>query len=297
MNTQESVEQNNADFDVDSLMDQVDSREGYEIPMTAEPAPVANKAAPQVEEKPTPTEFEFEARGKQIKTAISDPRVKQWLQQGYDYAQRIEEFNRQQEQFSTVQKEYDEKYKPIDEYVRQNPQFWEHVVQSWNQKEQLSNHDQIPEPMVRELQSLKSEFSKVNQFVEQQQQKEMQAQREKEELQLTNEIESIRKLYPDLDLSLVDESGKSLEYRVLEYATQHNIPSFKTAFNDFNHDRLMKLAEERGKQAVQKEIQKKTKLGLLGTTPTPKAGLSESTDYRSKSYSALADEALSELMG
>lgn len=276
------------DMDVDALINEVNAP-APERPMSApqeavpEPQPQA-AAAPQPEPpKPTIQEFEFEYSGKKIKEPLE--MILKRAGMGYDYAQKMEAFKRKQEELETKYKPYD-RYKEIDEYVKKDPQWWEHVEQSW--QERLSSQD----PNVIRLKSiLDEELKPVKELLTQKEQEAQQAKLQEQDSRLDADIKSIREKYSDLDFDARDEHGKSLEDKVLEHGAQHNFPSFKAAFLDFYHDQLEKRWEARGREAVSKDAQKRAKLGLSGTPQTPKRQ-AEGYDVRGKGWNEVLQEVL-----
>jgi hypothetical protein len=127
--------------------------------------------------------------------------------------------------------------------------------------------------------------------LEEQQQKQRMAQDDQAYMQSLTEM---KKAYPDIDFDSPDAEGKSLEFKVLEYAQQEGLKNFKTAFRDFYHDELQKRAESKAKENFLKDKQKNTKLGVLGITPAPTKNR-PSRDVRSMSWDDLASEALEEM--
>jgi hypothetical protein len=294
-------------MDVDALLASIDGDRQGEIPMTSSeegtqietdtPAPAAEQKPAEQTQAPATQEIEFTWNGKQIKAPITDPRLKQWASQGYDYNQKMAEFNQRQAEIQKQAewaKQAEDRYKAIDEYVQKNPQFWDHVTQTWTQAQSQNPLADPNNPVTQKLQATESKLSQIEQFIESQRQAQEAALQQQEDQRLNQEIKSIQEKYPDLDLTQVDESGKTLETRVLEFAIENGIKKFSTAFNAFNHDRLLKLAEEKGKEAAQRELQKKTKLGLLGTSPTPTRGFSQPKNIKEQSYESLYEEALQE---
>lgn len=255
---------------------------------------------PIQDEKPQPPpqtvdEFELTVGGKQIK-AKRDQLI-QWAQQGYSAPGKLSQLSRELEtwkkKFSETEPEVKrlrETYGPVDEYVKQNPQFWDHVVQSYQNKNQLLN-DQS-NPIAQEVQSLRQTVQDLIQYknqMEDERQKQLAAQDDQNYMQT---FEETKKAYPDIDFDTPDEEGKSLEYKILEHAQNEGIKNFKTAFRDFYHDELIKREAGKAKESVLKEKQKNTKLGILGITPMPTKKVS--SDHRGKSYDDLAAEALRE---
>jgi len=269
---------------------------------TKEPAGAERSPAPQA-----PLEFEFTAGGKPIKVPATDPRVKQWLAQGHDYAQRMAEFKQSQAKWEAERGELEKKYAPyrdVDTFIQQNPEWWSHVQQAW-QARQAQAEARAPQaaadpnnPLTQELETLKQQLAELSQF-KQSFETEKQAQaRQAEDAKLKEEIQSIRTQFKDLDWDTPDESGYSLELRVLKHAADNGIQNFRAAFRDYNHEHIVKLAEERAKEAVAKENQRRTKLGLLGASPTPKKSAApEVENIKQKSWDQLEREALEELRG
>lgn len=256
-----------------------------EIPMNdAKPAAAA-----------MPSEFEITANGKPIKASWD--KIKLWAEMGHNYPQKAQEFNKMKTDYEAMQSrkaeldQLDQKIKPyreIDEYASKNPDWWAQVQQSYQQK--LAGAESNPE-----IQAIKQEFQQFKDFMQTQQSKEKNQKIQSEDSELSQEIESIRKTYSNLDFDTLDENGKSLEMRVLSHAMDKNIQSFQTAFRDYCHDMLIGKAKEEGKELVSKEIQKRTKLGILGETAKPTKGLKVAENVKDKSYDQLMREALDEL--
>jgi len=240
-------------------------------------------------------EYEYTASGKSIKEPIS--MILKRASQGYDYSQKMNEFNQRSNEFNQRYKTYQD----IDNFAQQNPQWWEHIQNSFNNRESFQS--QQPQAMASQtmqtgdprVDSLLNEFGEVKSFIQQMQSKEQQQIREQADARLKDEIEGIKKQYGNIDFSQADESGKSLEHKVMEYAVENGIKSFRTAFRDFYHDELVKRASEQSKDNIAKDMQRKTKLGLLGQTQAPTKGIAATDNVRSKSYGDLAQEALREL--
>lgn len=287
-------------IDADALMNDVEAgrQTAPEMQSAPEPeAPAQQQPEAQSAAAQAAAEYEITRGGQTLKVPSTDPRVKQWLQQGYDYAQRMSEFNRQQQEFQSKESKLQElasRYSPVEEYIEKNPQWWAHVNQAYQQAQQTQG--QQPAAAAHpEIQAVKQELSQVSEFIRSQQAKEAEQRQLQEDQQLDQDIKSVRDSFKDMDWVNPGESGKTLELRVLEHMQQNGISKFSTAFRDLMHEDLVKRAEERGKEAVVKERQKQTKLGLLGKTPAPKAGLSDAQDYRNKSYGDLLREGAEEL--
>jgi hypothetical protein len=256
-NTAASAQQ---DYDVDAILAQA---YGNEAPPQAEQSPQPQSAAPE------PREFEFNHRGQAIKIKENDPRMVQWMQQGYDYSQNINAFKGERETWEKQRQDWESKwnpYKEVDQFAQTNPDWWKHVEQSYQQR--LSTPVDIPEPVKQYLEPIIKDYSMVKGFVQDYQKQQIEKQQAEEDAQLNEAIKSIQGKYKDLDFSAKDESGLSLEQRVLNHAIENNLPNFRAAFLDYYHDNLEKLAEARGKEMTMKDFEKRKKLGLLDEKPT-----------------------------
>jgi hypothetical protein len=255
---------------MDEFSDNV-SDQSSEIPMTAE----------------SEAEYEYQALGKSIKEPIS--MILKRASQGYDYSQKMQDYNSKMNEFSAKYKTYDE----IDRYAQENPEWWNHVTTSFSQRSipnQSQEFNQAHDSTLNDPRLDKFE-SFMNEFMMEKKNKE----REEADRRLNEEIDNVKKQYSTIDFNQYDDQGKSLEKKVLEYAVENGIKSFKTAFRDFYHDELVKRASIDGKSAAAKEVQRNTKMGLLGRTEAPTKGISMANNVRTKSYSDLTQEALNEL--
>ena len=278
-----------SDEQIDTLVDGTGSATSTDIPMTA-----ADVNTP--EEKPTSDVFhEFNHNGKPIR-ATTEQLIK-WAQQGYDYPQKMGEFNKTKTAFENQQKEYEAKYAPyqqIDDWAAKNPTQWQSLEQAWKQSQNAPAPVEN-DPYAPKFQTIEQKLSQIERFANTMMQERAEKSRKEQDTKLSEEIKSIREQYKDLDFDSLDENGKSLEYKVFEHAKASGVSSFKTAFRDFYHDNLIERAQAQAKLAVSKGIQTKSKMGVLGSNPTPKRGLSEVKNPRDRSYDDLAQEALDEL--
>lgn len=288
-------------IDADALMESIESGGNTPVPMThdaqadapetTQTQPAAQTPGTQAPPAAAGPEFEtFNWNGREIR-ATKD-QIRQWAQMGYNYPQKAEELNKLKTQY---EQEYSP-YKLVDDYAKQNPDWWKHVDASFQARKLGKADGQAtgPEP-TQELDTLRNQISELTQFkssFEQAQQKEKET---KEDAALADEIKSIRDQFKDLDWSTVDANGFTLEAQVLKHASQTGINSFRAAFRDLKHDDLVKFHADRAKEDAQKDLQKRTKQGLLGTSPTPKTGVSKIENVKSKSYDDALREAKAEL--
>lgn len=217
-----------------------------------------------------------------------------WAQRGYNAPVKIRELQTQLDQWKSKEAQLNElhgKYNEIDDYVRKNPQFWQHVMQAWQNKGQALQDPN--NPMAGVVSELQQQVQSLVQYKNQIEQQQTAYRTQQEDVQYMSQLEEMKKTYPKVDFDTKGEDGKSLEYRVLEYANENGIKNFKTAFRDFYHDELQKMAIADAQEKSAKERQKATRAGVLGKSTTPTKGIT--SDVRGKSYGDLEREALQEL--
>jgi hypothetical protein len=275
------------DATIDSLLE--GGSESRDIPMTAE-APAPQSAW----DKDT-----LKVNGKEI-TATREEILK-WASMGHNAPNLMNEWKAKESAWTKQQQDIQAKeaqlkeieskwspYKEVDEYASKNPDWWKQVQE--NYKQHIQSAETNPE-----IAALKQELAEIKRFKDEIINEKKSEQLSKEDQQLSSEVESIRKQFTNLDFDTPDESGKSLEMKVLEHAVNNDIKSFKVAFRDFYHDHLLSKAREEGKELVSKEVQKQSKLGILNVTSKPTKGIQLAQNVKDKSYNDLEREALEEL--
>jgi two-component sensor histidine kinase len=280
------------EINVDEILSEINSPEperlmtnpaGTDSLLGTTPTEATKEILKQPEQTPSILpEFEIEWNGRKIKAPVD--KLTKWASQGYDYSQRMEQFRKEQARHNEMIQAYD-KYKKVDEYVQKDPQWWSFVEEQWNNR--LANED----PTLRRVQAIVEEkLAPVQSLLQQQEEQAKQAQIQQEDSALTQDIKSIRERYSDLDFDTPDVEGKSLELKILEHATSHKFPTFKSAFLDFYHDQLEKRWEARGREALSKDVEKRQKLGLSATKPTPTRAPTDNFDVAGKSYNQILQE-------
>ena len=278
--------------EIDQLYDSLHKPDS-EIPMSGE-APAAVEPVAQ-EPVWNGAEWEFEANGKKIAPDSRD-KARTWMSQGYNYAQRMGEINKQRSEWERKQAEYDAKIKgysrfdEVDKYARENPQWWDHVESSWNTRQipQGANNDLAPV-----LQPIQEKLGKFEEFIGQMQAERLEAQEQQANDALESEVSEIRKSYPNIDLASIDESGKPLELRVLEHCREIGTSSFRAGFRDYLFDKLQTMGSANAKEAAVKQGQAQAKRGIIAQSATPAR---QPAPYsKGKSYDQLTREALAEL--
>lgn len=221
-------------------------------------------------------EYKFMHSGREIKGDRAA--MLKWASQGYDAPNRIGELSKKLDGYTQKEaqfKEWESKYGDVDKYVRENPQWWD-FVRSQYEKQAQEQGSQMPPEMMNKYSELEK---KVNELAEYKNSIVMQ----QEDRAYQTEFTEIQKKYPKVDFVSPDpQTGKSLEYRVIEFAQENGIRKFDTAFKAYHSDELIRLAEEQAKEKLVSEKQSKTKLGILGISSTPTTRPTDS--IKGKSY-------------
>lgn len=224
-------------------------------------------------------EYTFIHNGKEVKGDIE--KLKRWASQGYDAPNRLGELNKKISEYSQREaqlKELEQKYKPVNEFVQKNPELYQKLYSEYEQS-QASQPLAALEPIKAEIAELKNE--RLQEKV-----------RQEDEL-YQKELTEIKKSYPKVDFDSKDQFGKSLEHQVLQYAVENGIKKFTTAFRDFYHDNLLKMAEESAKEKVVASKQMRTKQGILDIASYPSRKPSNNYD-KTKTWNDVLKEAIDE---
>ncbi len=255
------------EINVDQLLSDIEAPAG-ERPMAGDAAP-APAAAPAPDWRSS-FDWKFKSDGAEVEPDSAD-KAKTWLSLGHRYSQRVQGLNQREAEYNKLAEKYKgfDRYAEIDSYAKENPQWWQHIEQTWAERaaqQPPSAADPALAPILERLQQTEGVLQ------EWQQQRALEQQQQQDQA-LDTEISEIRKSHPNIDLNAVDpETGRTLEWKVLNHANENGIQSFKAAFRDLFHDKLVEEAKAQGRVAIAKEKEAAAKKGLLGTTSTPTKG-------------------------
>lgn len=285
----------NENIDVDQLLKDIDAPEAPRADSALEPENVTEEVV--AKENPWNGEdLAFDWNGKRIIPDSKDKAI-QWQSMGYNYSQRMGELNKthaqRMQEVEARSAKYDgfDKYGEVDSYAKTNPEWWEHVQNSYKTRETYKIDESL-QPILNPLvERLSQTENFLNEWKQEKQQKELEAQ----DAKLDADIMSTREQYPTIDLSAIDPAtGETLELKVLKHASELGTSSFKTAFRDYFHDKLIDMAKSQALEGAAKGQADLAKKGVIGKTTAPTKGLSLNT-HRGKSYDQLTQEALTEL--
>ena len=283
-----------SDEQIDQLVDSTEQSTNHERPMSQEEATPPAAAAAQ-----TPDAYEFQdAAGNKFKATREE--ILKWREQVSGLPQRLQKINQEKMAWEQQKSQWEKQYAPyreIDQWASKNPDKWEQLKSAWQgfNNQTPSQQADPNNPYAQKIQMLEAQLQQVTPVIQTLAQNHQQSVQQAEDQKLEQEIQSIQEKYKDLDWKTPNEEGKSLEYQVLEHAQKNGIKKFDTAFKDFYHDKLIERERALAQQSVAKGIQAKTKMGILGESPTPRKGLAPVKDVKNKSYEDLMREALEEI--
>lgn len=278
----------------------------------ANPKEMQETAAP-VEEKPylvfkTNDDFlnhqlEYKAADKPVKENLQT--ILQRAQQGYHYAQSMQKLKMEREGFETERKTIqqqieeakaiNEKWSKFEQYAKEKPEWYDHWNSAWENRQQAPGQQTAPDDVQARIDAVLAEKLKPFEgLLSEKQQLEQKAKIAEEDRLLDDSIKSIRTQYKDIDFDRTDpETGKSLEYQVLEFMTQSGMTNFQHAFKAFYHDNLVKREVERQKEAEQKALIDRKKKGIVDEKTVP--GSRKPIDTRNMSWDQIAQLAAKDM--
>ncbi|MES3012623.1 MAG: hypothetical protein V4750_02700 [Pseudomonadota bacterium] len=278
------------------------------VPATEGGGDVVNAPAPKADAAPEtpaaaapspwdPKPWEFDHNGKKVFPDSQD-KARTWMSQGYNYSQRMAEMNARKRELDGQADRYKgfDRYSEIDTFAKSNPQWWEHVEKSWTERaaQPAADGGALDPAFQAALAPLQQELSQLRQWREEQAQQAAQVDEQRQDEALSKDIESTRGSHPKIDFDAVDESGKTLELRILEHAAELGTSSFRAAARDYLHDQLLESATAERLAADAKAPQQQRAAGVLGKSPAPKKGATPAPSLKGRSWDEARDMALAE---
>lgn len=286
--------------EVDSLLSSIEAP-SHE---TAQAAPEAEQPK---QEPTTQAEIEYELSRKGVTQKFPLSKILGFAGQGFDYNEKMRDFNVQRQLFESErqkmtesQKRYQEieqrlnQYKQIEDYQKQDPGWWEHVVQSYqNRSAEQGQPATLPTPIIEKL--VEEKVAPFKQYITDQEERAKIIAKANEDSELNQIVTDFKSANAQYDWTSLDKQGQDLEARILKHAVDNKIQSFRAAARDYLYDEDIKRAEIKAKEAVGKDLQKATKLGLGPLKDKPNEKVARIKDVRTKSWDDVGSEALKEL--
>jgi len=294
------------DIDVEKTIDNIE-KFGEANPKELEAAP--KEEAPYLAFKSQDDFFkhqlEYKADEKPIKEDLAT--ILKRAQQGYHYAQNMHKLKADRETFEnerkTIQQMQEEaratqdKWSKFETYAKENPEWYDHWSSAWENRQQgLGQQSQstADDFDARLNAALEQRLKPFEGLLSEKQQAEQRAKIAEQDRQLDDQVKSIRGKYKNIDFDRTDpETGKNLEFRVLEFMQENGMNRFDLAFKAFYHDDLVKMEMEKSKETAQKIEADKRKQGIVDVKTVP--GSKRQVDTRNMNYDQITALAMREL--
>ena len=237
--------------------------------------------------------LKYTANGKEISEPIET--VLKRASQGYNYAQRMAEIKAQEAQWQKQleeSKSLADKYREIDEYARQNPDWFNHWNNAYQNRSQgFSNSPEQTGFDPNQITGLIEQKLQPHLGTLQEMQERLNREKvEQENKLLDSQVQKTKQKYADVDFSASDpESGKTLEFKVYELMAQKGYDDFETAYKVLDHDNIVARQIEKAKADLVKAEQQKRKQGIVAEKSAKKP---DAVNYKQVPENKLIDDAL-----
>lgn len=220
-------------------------------------------------------------------------------QQSYDYNEKSAQIKTEQaliaqekKKWADVQSRLDQ-YKQVEDYQKKDPNWWSHVLKSYQEAQGKDQGGQILQhPVVQELMN---EVKGIKEDLTTQKEREKLLNQANEDVELDKSISDFKETNSQFDWNTLDESGHNLERRILQHGLDNQIRTFRASARDYLFDEITKRHEVKAKEQVAKQLQKQTKLGLGPIKDESSAKIKPVQNIRSKSWDEIGEEAKREL--
>jgi hypothetical protein len=195
-----------------------------------------------------------------------------WMSQGRHFSQNQAKINQERAAIEAERAKLTgyQRYQQIDDFVQtaEGQKWWDSVQNAWNTRalppEVDPNMQSVVAPLLEQLNELKSWRESTLKDQEA-------AKAQQEDKALIDQVQATREKFANIDFDAIDESGKTLEIRVLEHADQTGIASFRAAFLDYYHEPLLSISKADSQVSAAKTKEAEARQGIKGRSPTPRA--------------------------
>lgn len=294
------------EFDIDQAVNDINSGAFETAPTESSPTPT--NVINQQQFDPN-LNIPYKANGREITEPLST--VIQRASMGYNYAQLMQQHKQREAELEAQRAqvlEQQKKWQDYDNYASQNPEWADFVRSQWENRfgqQQQNNAFQQSNAFQNDQQStanlppqVASELAELRSFMNQYKQERQNQILAEQDAALNQEIETVSKEFPDIDLRATDPmTGESLEQQILRHAHTNGISTFRAAFRDMMFDKLLARGQTQAKEVVAKQIQQQVKNGFIGQSSHSMASQNSQSgvNLSKHSYHSLMDIAASEL--
>lgn len=227
-------------------------------------------------------EYEYVTEGgKKVKEPLS--MILKRAPFGYNYAQYKHHLDQEKQQWETKLSESEKRHaeqeerlkqlarwQEFNDYAEKNPDWWNHVQDSWSKRDPSQVSQQKEDPRIA---ALESQLKELSEFKQQFVSKQTELEHSQQDKDFREEIVTAEKQFK-VDMSQSDEQGRSLTWRVLEHMKNLGLDGskkghFTAAFKDYYFDNLMGRTAEQTKESVAKTQEQMKKAGIVSVSKQP----------------------------
>ena len=293
------------EFDIDQAVNDINSGAFETAPTESSPAPT--NVINQQQFDPN-LNIPYKANGREITEPLST--VIQRASMGYNYAQLMQQHKQREAELEAQRSqvlEQQKKWQDYDSYASQNPEWADFVRSQWENRfgQQQNNgfadsfsQSQGQQSTANLPPQVATELAELRSFMNQYKQERQTQLMAEQDAALNQEIETVSKEFPDIDLRVTDPmTGESLEQQILRHAHTNGISTFRAAFRDMMFDKLLARGQTQAKEVVAKQIQQQVRNGFIGQSSQSMASQNSQpgVNLSKHSYHSLMDIAASEL--
>lgn len=279
----------------------------------ATPAPVATPpTSPQEEleillngnpfKLPTNVEIPIKHNGQILKQPLSN--LLNSYRQGTHIEEKLKEYRTLKEQLEAERGDMDqfrgmkEKYGAIQDWSEKNPEDWQRLWDSFQNKEKVllgGNGGGETGQYLEHIAALKKELASMKEWQSgfEREREEVKLQQETKALQ--EEVEAFKKEWPEIDLDEKNLDGVSLRGQIMNHGLQKGVGEFGLAAMSFLKPRLLEIAAFRGRTEAVKGVKTDKQQGIVARSSTPFNGQSSEGDPNKMSKVDRAAAAKAEL--
>jgi len=212
----------------------------------------------------------------------------------HDLQENQAAFKQEKAQWEAEKQRYEEasrlydKYHAVDQHAVQNPDWWQHVSEAYNNRGSFTGDEEISPQIANTLNQVTQTLESMNQKIQSFESKFSEVEVKEEEKLIDQEYTSLKKEFEFFDFESPDESGLTPKTRILKHGADHGFPTFKAAFFDLYGNQLIKTAKEGAMKETTEAIKKSKQAGVINVGAT--AGPTEAKVNTRQSWDEMTEK-------
>lgn len=216
-----------------------------------------------------------------------------------------EEFDQQRSQYENFE-ELNKKYGEIQKWSEENPDQWQSLWDLYQKRDTAllgtqtegGNEGAISPQVQQLLENMQDQIRTLSQEREERLKMEQERAIDEDVKNVESEIANFKETYGKkygINLEEADESGITLQSRILQFGIDKGYQDFETAATMYLRDTLLDTAQQVARNEAVKNIQQDRKSGILGRSDTPGSSAETNIDPTKLSDEKREQMALAEL--